>query len=75
MGQCTHGPQMNEPRFKPHFMVIHMDTSLFSMPRSPRTRDGVPYCSIAVVKTSSTVDARLLVLARKPVICCDYQIP
>ena len=42
---------------------------MFSPPRSPRTRKGIPCLSKASLNTLRTVDARLLLLARIPTIC------
>jgi hypothetical protein len=58
---------MKEARFGPFVMIMNTDTSLFSPPRSPRIREGVPYACTASRKTDNTVDARLSMLARRPV--------
>ena len=62
-------PHMNEDRLGPRCWIIQTATSIFSPPRSPRTREGVPYVLVASRKRLSTVDARLSVLARKPTTC------
>ena len=59
----THLPHMKDARLVPLRKIIHTETSTFSPPRSPRTREGAPYVSTAERNTFRTVDARLLLLA------------
>lgn len=59
----TYEPHMNDARPGPLCIIIQMDTFVFSPPRSPLTRDGVPYSWIASMNTSKTVCALLFVLA------------
>jgi hypothetical protein len=63
----TYFPQIYDPRSIPRYSSIHAATKRFSVPWSPLTRLGVPYVAIASKKTSRTVAARLLLLARMPV--------
>jgi len=51
----TYVPHMNEARLAPLYMIIHVHTSTFSDPRSPRTRDGHPKVVMALRKSDSTV--------------------
>ena len=64
-------PHKNDPRLGPRFIIMYAETRTFSPPRSPQTRNGVPYIAMADKKSSRTVVARLLVLARRAVICWD----
>ena len=64
----THLPHKNDPRFGPRFTIMYADTRTFSPPRSPRTRDGVPYIPVPTRNSSRTVLARLFVFARRAVI-------
>jgi hypothetical protein len=65
----TDEPHIKEALSSPRKMIIRIETSLFSPPRSPRTLDGTPCSRIASINMSKTVDARLFVLAHKPVTC------
>jgi hypothetical protein len=65
----THIPHMNEARLGPLYIIIQVDTSIFSDPRSPRTRDGHPNAAVASRKSASTVWAVLHVDTFIPVIC------
>lgn len=48
-------PHINEAWLAPLYMIIHVHTSTFSDPRSPRTRDGHPKAATALRKIDSTV--------------------
>ena len=59
---------MNDARLGPLYIIIHVHTSTFSDPRSPRTRDGHPKAETAVRKSDRTVGAVLFVDTLNPVI-------
>jgi hypothetical protein len=59
-------PHIKLARLRPQSKIMRTDTSLFSAPRSPRTREGIPNSSMASKNMSKTVDALLFVLARRP---------
>lgn len=63
---------MNEARLGPLYMIIQVDTSTFSDPRSPRTLEGHPNAVTASRKSASTVWAVLRVDTLIPVICEGY---
>ena len=63
VNNTAYDPHMKEARLVPLRIIMNVATSMFSPPRSPRTRDGIPWTSIAFKKRSKTVDARLFVLA------------
>lgn len=65
---------MNDALLAPRAMIIWTATSTFSPPRSPRTLEGILNWRMAHSKTSITVSARLLVLARKPVTLSRFYI-
>lgn len=65
---ATHDPHMKDARFWPRYMTIKMDKSMFSPPRSPRTRDGQPYSLIACRNSFNTVIESLFVLGSIAVI-------
>jgi hypothetical protein len=65
---CVEEPHMKLARFRPRLMMRRIDTSLFSQPRSPQTRDGIPYFLTAARNMQRTVEGRLFVLAQSPVI-------
>ena len=54
---------MKLARLGPRVMIIRMDTSLFSPPLSPRTRDGSPYFSTPCKNVPNTVEDLLSVCA------------
>lgn len=60
---------MNDPLPRPFLITMYVAQAIFSPPRSPRIRDGIPNSSIASRKTSSTVVAWLFELARNATIC------
>lgn len=70
----THDPHMKEARFRPRRHVITVATVLFSLPRSPRKRDGTPYSDTAATNSRPTVKARLSVAARRPTICVKLSV-
>lgn len=63
----TDDPHINEARLRPRRRIMRIDTSRFSPPRSPRTREGIPCFCMAATNTFKTVSAELLVLALRPV--------
>ena len=69
LSDVTYNPHMNDARRGPLFITMYVATSRFSPPRSPRTREGMPYSVAADLKSSSTVADLLLSLARKAVTC------
>ena len=67
----THGPHTNDPLFGPRYFIIQTETSIFSPPRSPRTFDGALCFSMAFRNSLRTVEAQLLLLARRPTTCMN----
>ena len=65
---------MNDTYCGPLVMVIWVATSMFSPPQSPWTYEGKPYSVEAVLKRSSTVADRLLLLAHKAVTCKQVSV-
>lgn len=63
----SHRPQMYDPLPSPFSLSILSATAKFSVPWSPRMRLGQPWTETMLRKRSSTVFARLLLLARMPV--------
>lgn len=62
----TYVPHMNEPRFGPRYIIIHVHRSMFSDPLSPRTRYGHPNSLMESRKRLRTVCAVLRVDTRMP---------
>lgn len=58
---------MNDARRGPFLIIIYVAMSTFSPPRSPRTREGMPYSSAVDMNRLRTVVDLLLLLARKAV--------
>lgn len=56
---CVEVPHMKEPRFDPRLRFMSYATSMFSVPRSPLTREGRPYFFTARRKTLRTVSEKL----------------
>ena len=64
----TYVPHINDARFGPRYIIIHVQRSTFSDPLSPRMREGHPYVLMMSRNSLRTICAVFLVDTLIPVI-------